>query len=88
MKVEEVIACSFSEWYPLLKKVTFPSKIIPLSDEFIHYLLADNVVLSSNQKLLKYDREVSSDDDSDVDEGDWDQAESDTPALEVTIPVN
>lgn len=87
MKVEEVVACSFSEWYPKLRKVTFPSKILPLPKEFIDYLLADNLVLRSNQALLKYDRPTddassSSDNEEDDDEG-WEQAERETPALEV-----
>lgn len=84
MKSHEVLACSFSKWYPLLRKVTFPSQIVPLSDEFVEYLLADNLVLRSDQALLKYDKRQDNDSsDSEYDEDDWAQAESETPSLEV-----
>ena len=84
MKYSEVLACSFSEWYPLLKKVTFPSQIIPLPKEFVDYLLADNLVLRSDQTLLKYDKgEESNSSESEDDEEAWAQAESETPSLEV-----
>lgn len=84
MKSYEVLACSFSEWYPRLRKVTFPSRVIPLSNEFVEYLLADNLVLRSDQALLKYVKEHESDSsDSENDEEGWAQAESETPALEV-----
>jgi hypothetical protein len=83
MKSHEIQACSFSEWYPLFKKVTFPSKIIPLTQEFVDYLLADNLVLRSDQALLTYSRDDSS--DSEDDEEGWAKAESETPALEVLI---
>ena len=81
MKSHEILACSFSEWYPLFKKVTFPSKIIPLSQEFVDYLLADNLVLRSDQALLTYDKK----DGSNSSEEGWAKAESETPALEVVI---
>ncbi len=86
MKNYEVLACSFSEWYPRLKKVTFPSQIIPLSKEFVDYLLADNLVLRSDQTLLKYDKgEESNSSDTEDDEEAWAQAECQTPSLEVFI---
>ena len=86
MKSHEILACSFSEWYPLFKKVTFPSKIIPLSQEFVDYLLADNLVLRSDQALLTYDKkDGSNSSDSEDDEEGWAKAESETPALEVVI---
>lgn len=86
MKSHEILACSFSEWYPLFKKVTFPSKIIPLTQEFVDYLLADNLVLRSDQALLTYDKQDDSNSsDSEDDEEGWAKAESETPALEVVI---
>ncbi len=87
MKIKEVLACSFSEWYPLLRKSTFPSKILPLPQEFVDYLLADNLVLRSNQALLTYEPEEgsSSDSDDDNDAAGWDEAEKESPALDVII---
>lgn len=87
MKTHEVLACSFSSWYPRLRKVTFPSRIITLSNEFIEYLLADNLVLRSDQALLTYEKEDESDSsDSENDEDGWAQAENETPSLEVHCP--
>lgn len=83
MKSCEILACSFSEWYPHFKKVTFPSRVIPLSQEFVDYLLADNLVLRSDQALFTYDKgNESSSSDSEDDEEGWIKAESETPALE------
>jgi D123 len=41
----EMNVCQFQEWYPLLKKYSFPSISIELSDEFVEYLLSDGVYL-------------------------------------------
>lgn len=86
MKSSEILACSFSEWYPHFKKVTFPSRIIPLSQEFVDYLLADNLVLRSDQALITYEKDnESTSSNSEDDEEDWATAESETPVLEVLI---
>lgn len=45
MKITEVLNCSFSSWYPKFKDFTTKSQIIPLPQEFLDYLLADQVVL-------------------------------------------
>lgn len=45
MKISEVLNCSFSAWYPRFKEYTIKSQIIPLPQDFIDYLLADQVVL-------------------------------------------
>lgn len=45
MKVAEVLNCSFSAWYPRFKEYTIKSQIIPLPEEFVNYLLTDQVVL-------------------------------------------
>ena len=82
MKVNEVLACSFPKWYSVFKKVTFPSKIIPLPEEFLSYLLADNFILQSDLALLKYNNDESSS-DSEGDEEEWAKAEVETPSLEV-----
>ena len=76
MKVEDVLTCSFSRWYPTLKKTTFRSVIIPLPQEFIDYLLADNLVLPKNASAGR--RHVDDDD-----EDGWNDVENDTPDLEV-----
>lgn len=45
MKVQDVLTCSFASWYPFFQKITIKSKILALPQEFIDYLLADNLVL-------------------------------------------
>ncbi|XP_060603753.1 cell division cycle protein 123 homolog [Ruditapes philippinarum] len=45
MKISEVLNCSFSSWYPRFKDYTIKSQILPLPQEFVDYLLADQVVL-------------------------------------------
>ena len=47
MKVNEVLACSFPSWYPLFRKITIKSKIHALPQEFVDYLLADNLILTN-----------------------------------------
>lgn len=42
---KDIDNCSFSSWYPNFKSVTFKSKIIPLSSEFIEYLNAEGIYL-------------------------------------------
>lgn len=42
---QEIDNCSFGSWYPRFKAVTFKSKIVPLSKEFIHYLNAESIYL-------------------------------------------
>lgn len=88
MKKCDVLACSFSEWYPKLETITFPSKIIPLPNEFIEYLLADNLVLRNDGNFLKHSKETdhsSIDSEDEDDEDQWAKAESETPSLEVLI---
>lgn len=45
LKEAHVLNCMFQNWYPKWKRYTFPSRIIPLPEEFIQYLLADGVIL-------------------------------------------
>lgn len=43
----QLSACDFSSWYPAFGrlKTTFPSRIVPLSDEFVEYLQQDGIRL-------------------------------------------
>lgn len=81
MKVHEVLACSFTEWYPVLKKVTFRSEIIPLPQDFVNYLLADNVYLAVNH--VSVHENAGSDEESDTEE--WAKAEAETQELQVYL---
>ena len=45
MKLQQVINCMFTNWYPCFKDVTLKSKTIVLSESVYGYLLSDSVVL-------------------------------------------
>ena len=40
--------CSIERWYPALRKVTIRTTLIPLSEAFVRYLLADSVFVPNN----------------------------------------
>lgn len=42
---QHILNCNFSSWYNCFQHVSIPSKIIPLEDEFVSYLLADGIYL-------------------------------------------
>uniref|UniRef100_A0A8B9K0R0 Translation initiation factor eIF2 assembly protein n=1 Tax=Astyanax mexicanus TaxID=7994 RepID=A0A8B9K0R0_ASTMX len=46
MKKEQVINCQFSVWYPLFKKHTIKSLILPLPQNVIDYLLDDGTLVA------------------------------------------
>lgn len=45
VSVEDVLACQIGEWYPLLKKVSPPTRLVVLSRPFCDYLLEDGIIL-------------------------------------------
>lgn len=49
---EHIESCSFPVWYPHLRSLTIRSIIIPLSDEFTHYLQEDGIVLPTTENEL------------------------------------
>ena len=69
MKTEEVLCCSFEQWYPKMKKVTFRSNVLSLSQEFIDYLLADGLVLPKSTSVAGH--AADDEDEDDV----WDETE-------------
>ncbi|KAJ1921233.1 hypothetical protein H4219_000832 [Mycoemilia scoparia] len=65
----DLIKCSFSQWYPLFKAHTFKSEIIkPLSPEFIDYLLSDGIFIPDQDELpsLKTDWDGFDDPDDEI----------------------
>lgn len=75
MKVENVLNCSFNNWFPRFKKVTVKSIILPLSFEFVDYLLADGVFLPNSEDHKLPENE----DESDNEEWDDDDEEDKAP---------
>ena len=49
MFVKEIEQCRFSNWYPLFKRDTFKSVVIPLKEGFVEYLNSDGIVLPSTR---------------------------------------
>uniref|UniRef100_A0A4W4FZT0 Translation initiation factor eIF2 assembly protein n=1 Tax=Electrophorus electricus TaxID=8005 RepID=A0A4W4FZT0_ELEEL len=50
MKKEQVVSCQFSVWYPLFKKHTIKSLILPLPPNVIDYLLDDGTLVWSDDE--------------------------------------
>jgi hypothetical protein len=75
--------CSIDHWYPALRRVTIRTTIIPLSKEFIQYLLADSVFVPNAEA----EESGSDHDGSDGDDWDEDSTEAATrfPEIEDAI---
>lgn len=82
MKHQQCVNCIFSNWYSNFRDVTFKSKVIKLSPEFVTYLKSDGIVLPDDEQV-KYsnDLEGYSDSDDDEDWGKSNQAESQSQSL-------
>uniref|UniRef100_A0A0K8RJR9 Uncharacterized protein n=1 Tax=Ixodes ricinus TaxID=34613 RepID=A0A0K8RJR9_IXORI len=75
MLVQDVVSCSFSSWYADFKNATIPSICIPVTKEFVDYLLSDGIVLPG-----KVPASQSCANDSD-DEVDWSEADSESSEI-------
>ena len=79
MKKQQCLNCIFSSWYHNFKNVTFRSKIIPLSSEFVHYLNSDGIILPDSEDAgYTNDLEGYSDDEE------W--GHDDQPAVTPSFP--
>ncbi|XP_016121565.1 cell division cycle protein 123 homolog isoform X2 [Sinocyclocheilus grahami] len=50
MKKEQVVNCQFSVWYPLFKKHTIKSLVLPIPQNVIDYLLDDGTLVVSGSE--------------------------------------
>eukprot|EP00038_Savillea_parva_P009025 m.180735 g.180735 ORF g.180735 m.180735 type:complete len:532 (-) comp15086_c0_seq1:102-1697(-) len=91
---DDVLACSFSSWYPTFAKATIPSRIIPLPESFVDYLQDDGPLLlpdTSNPTNATFKNVDSDDSDSEQwaaraeDRGDQDRDLPSFPELEAKI---
>ncbi|GAB1609591.1 cell division cycle protein 123 homolog [Argonauta hians] len=85
MKVQHVLNCSFSSWYPGFKNITPTSAIIPLPNQFIDYLKADRVFLpeGSGQIQPKGRQDAESDDEDYFDDDyEWNSSPDENQAPE------
>lgn len=75
MKVEDVLSCSFSSWYGTFKNSTISSICIPVTKDFIDYLLSDGIVLPGKVPVSQ-----GCDDDSES-EVDWSEADAESSEI-------
>lgn len=64
MLEEEVLACSFDRWYDRFHGLTFRSRVIPLPEDFVQYLLSDGIALPTAAVVGGQRRDDGSDSDS------------------------
>ena len=71
MKSQQCTNCIFSNWYKNFKSITFKSKIIHLSSEFVDYLKKDGIILPDDEKV-KYSNDLERySDEEDDDDDEW-----------------
>lgn len=71
---EEILACSYSQWYPLFKSHTVESKIIaPLPKQFLEYLASESIKLPAQGDYIQ-NIEINSENEY----SDWEEDEHDT----------
>lgn len=71
--------CSIDHWYPALRAVTIRTKLLPLSADFVRYLLADNVYVPDAASQSEDEGELSSHESSSDDGEDQGDAQGKTP---------
>ena len=60
---DDILACQFHQWIHLFSKETMKSKVIPLSKNFISYLLQDGVILPTIPGVDPFGKDELSDDE-------------------------
>ncbi|XP_064400043.1 cell division cycle protein 123 homolog [Halichondria panicea] len=81
---QEVVNCALPSWYKEFSSITFKSVFIPLSGEFVSFLLSDGCVLPEGCFLPAMDvcgGDSSSDEADDWNEGDSNQQTKQAPAF-------
>lgn len=51
---EQVLNCSFDRWHPAFQAVAFRAQLVPLSKEFVEYLVEDGVYLPENNSAVSW----------------------------------
>ncbi|KAL6459638.1 hypothetical protein MHYP_G00313970 [Metynnis hypsauchen] len=87
MKKEQVVNCQFSVWYPLFKKLTIRSLILPLPQNVIDYLLDDGTLVVSGSSENSTQRSQTNHSDSEEeDDVQWSDDETTTVATAPEFP--
>jgi len=48
-----VLNCSFAQWYPIFKSVSFRSQVVKLPKDFVDYLVQDGVYLPDSNGAVR-----------------------------------
>ncbi|XP_056133861.1 cell division cycle protein 123 homolog [Lampris incognitus] len=86
MKKEQVVNCQFSVWYPIFKKHTIKSLILPLPQNVIDYLLDDGTLVvsgSDHNTQRTHTNSSNSDDEEDIQ---WSDDETTTTVTAPEFP--
>ncbi|XP_026778440.3 cell division cycle protein 123 homolog isoform X1 [Pangasianodon hypophthalmus] len=85
MKKEQVANCQFSVWYPLFKKHTIKSLILPLPQNVIDYLLDDGTLVVSGSSENNNNQPSQNNNSGSEDEDDVQWSDDETTTV-VTAP--
>ncbi|CAL8405357.1 unnamed protein product [Arctogadus glacialis] len=76
MKKEQVVNCQFSVWYPIFKKHTIKSLILPLPQNVIDYLLDDGTLVVSGSDHNTEQRHTNNSDSDEEEDIQWSDDET------------
>lgn len=95
----EIISCSIAEWYPRFKKHTFATIVVPVTPEFVSWLVTDGVFVDDANEAIPtrtraprrldeddYDPTIFVDDDEDDKGVERDQSTRDHRPLPMPMP--
>ncbi|XP_062339384.1 cell division cycle protein 123 homolog [Osmerus eperlanus] len=85
MKKEQVVNCQFSAWYPIFKKHTIKSLILPLPQNVIDYLLDDGTLVVSGGDNSTQQNQTNSDSEAEEDIQ-WSDDETTTTVIAPEFP--
>ncbi|RVE56279.1 hypothetical protein OJAV_G00219770 [Oryzias javanicus] len=86
MKKEQVVNCQFSAWYPIFKKHTIKSLILPLPQNVIDYLLDDGTLVVSGSDQNSQTRHSDNSDSEEQEDVQWSDDETTTTATVSSFP--
>ncbi|XP_061108518.1 cell division cycle protein 123 homolog isoform X2 [Conger conger] len=87
MKKEQVANCQFSVWYPIFKKHTIKSLILPLPQNVIEYLLDDGtVVVHGSEDSTQQTQTNTADGEEDQEDIQWSDDETTTTVTAPEFP--
>ncbi|RXN25712.1 Cell division cycle protein 123-like [Labeo rohita] len=85
MKKEQVVNCQFSVWYPLFKKHTIKSLVLPIPQNVIDYLLDDGTLVVSGSENNNLQSQTNNS-DSDEEDIQWTDDETTTAVTAPEFP--